>query len=207
MSFATFSYLRNYLWHMVWRWVQRKHPKTGWRKIFRRYCGRRSWWTSETRELFNPITVGTTRYPLAGPSDSHSLGRHGMRATTTKPSGLVESRVRCQVVCPVREAAPGRRTSRKTGTAPRADFTKRAGRLGGLPHRASSLRRSTCVRASHVPLASHYRASEIGRASGVRNGVEKFCVRFVLFRLGRRGRPSGAVYGRAIAHSAPFDRQ
>ncbi|MET7899682.1 group II intron maturase-specific domain-containing protein [Streptomyces mirabilis] len=29
VSFATFSYLRNYLWHMVWRWVQRKHPQDG----------------------------------------------------------------------------------------------------------------------------------------------------------------------------------
>ncbi|WP_406003115.1 group II intron maturase-specific domain-containing protein [Streptomyces sp. NBC_00829] len=66
VSFATFSYLRNYLWHTVWRWVQRKHPKTGRRKIFRRYCCRRSWWTGETRELFNPITVGTTRYRYRG---------------------------------------------------------------------------------------------------------------------------------------------
>lgn len=40
-----------------------------------------------------------------------------------KPSGLVESRVRCQVACPVREAAPGKRAGRKTSTAPRADFT------------------------------------------------------------------------------------
>jgi len=46
-----------------------------------------------------------------------------MRTTTTDPSGLVESRVRCQVACPVREAAPGKRAGRKTGTAPRADFT------------------------------------------------------------------------------------
>ncbi|WP_406012815.1 group II intron reverse transcriptase/maturase [Streptomyces sp. NBC_00984] len=66
VSYATFSYLRNYMWHTVWRWVQRKHPKTGRRKIFRRYCGRRSWWTGETRELFNPITVGTTRYRYRG---------------------------------------------------------------------------------------------------------------------------------------------
>ncbi|RSS57414.1 hypothetical protein EF909_15775 [Streptomyces sp. WAC01280] len=47
-----------------------------------------------------------------------------MRTTTTKPPGLVESRVRCQVACPVREAAPGKRAGRKTGTAPRADFTR-----------------------------------------------------------------------------------
>ncbi|MGX1673209.1 group II intron maturase-specific domain-containing protein, partial [Streptomyces sp. NPDC055400] len=48
VSFATFSYLRNYMWHTVWRWVQRKHPKTG------------------RKELFNPITVGTTRYRYRG---------------------------------------------------------------------------------------------------------------------------------------------
>lgn len=66
VSYATFSYLRHYLWHTVWRWVQRKHPKTGLRKIYRQYCGRRSWWASENRELFDPITVGTTRYRYRG---------------------------------------------------------------------------------------------------------------------------------------------
>ena len=33
--------------------------------------------------------------PLPGRSHPHSLGRHGMRTTTTEPSGLAESRVRC----------------------------------------------------------------------------------------------------------------
>ncbi|MGY3205735.1 hypothetical protein ACVW19_006250 [Streptomyces sp. TE5632] len=66
VSFATPSYLRHYPWHTVWRWVQRKHPKTGRRKIYRHYCGRRSWWAGENRELFNPITVGTTRYRYRG---------------------------------------------------------------------------------------------------------------------------------------------
>lgn len=66
VSYATFSYLRHYLWHTVWRWVQRKHPKTGLRKIYRQYCGRRSWWASENRELLDPITVGTTRYRYRG---------------------------------------------------------------------------------------------------------------------------------------------
>ncbi|GGX49597.1 hypothetical protein GCM10010341_84120 [Streptomyces noursei] len=37
--------------------MQRKHPKTGRRKIYRQYGGRRSWWTGENRELFDPITV------------------------------------------------------------------------------------------------------------------------------------------------------
>ncbi len=66
VSSATFSYLSYYLWHTVWRWVQRKHPKTGRRKIFRHYSGRGSWWASENRKLFNPNTVGTTRYRYRG---------------------------------------------------------------------------------------------------------------------------------------------
>jgi RNA-directed DNA polymerase len=66
VSFATFSYLSHYLWHTVWRWVQRKHPKTGWKKIRRHYGGRGSWWASGTRKLLNPITVGTTRYRYRG---------------------------------------------------------------------------------------------------------------------------------------------
>ncbi|MCX5214462.1 group II intron reverse transcriptase/maturase [Kitasatospora sp. NBC_00240] len=66
VSFATFSYLRHYLWHTVWRWARRKHPKTALRKIYRHYFGRGSWWASENRELFNPISVGTTRYRYRG---------------------------------------------------------------------------------------------------------------------------------------------
>ena len=66
VSSATFSYLRYYLWHTVWRWVQRKHPKTSWKKIRRHYGGRGSWWASENRDLFNPATVGTTRYRYRG---------------------------------------------------------------------------------------------------------------------------------------------
>jgi hypothetical protein len=50
----------------VWRWVQRKHPKTGQRKILRHYNRRGSWWASENRKLFNPNTVGTTRYRYRG---------------------------------------------------------------------------------------------------------------------------------------------
>jgi RNA-directed DNA polymerase len=66
VSFATFSYLRHYLWHTVWRWLRRKHPKTAWKEIRRRYGGLRSWWASENRKLFNPISVGTTRYRYQG---------------------------------------------------------------------------------------------------------------------------------------------
>ena len=66
VSSATFSYLRYYLWHTVWGWVRRKHPKTSWKKIRSHYGGRGSWRASENRKLFDPSTVGTTRYRYRG---------------------------------------------------------------------------------------------------------------------------------------------
>jgi RNA-directed DNA polymerase len=66
VSSATFSYLRYYLWHAVWGWVQRKHPKTSWKKIRSHYGGRGSWWASEKRKLFDPSTVSTTCYRYRG---------------------------------------------------------------------------------------------------------------------------------------------
>jgi RNA-directed DNA polymerase len=77
VSAATFSYLSHYLWHTVWGWVQRKHPKTGRRKILRHYSRRGSWWASENRKLFNPAKVGTTRYYYRGraiPTPWHATG-------------------------------------------------------------------------------------------------------------------------------------
>jgi len=66
VSSATFSYLRYYVWHTVWGWVRRKHPKTSWKKIRSHYGGRGSWWASGERKLFDPSTVSTTRYRYRG---------------------------------------------------------------------------------------------------------------------------------------------
>jgi RNA-directed DNA polymerase len=66
VSAATFSYLSDYAWRTVWRWLRRKHPKATWKQIRRRYCRVGSWPASETGPLFNPETVGTTRYRYRG---------------------------------------------------------------------------------------------------------------------------------------------
>jgi RNA-directed DNA polymerase len=66
VSYATFAYLRHYLWHTVWRWLRRKHPKIRWKEIRRRYYGVGTWPASEDRTLFDPTTVGTTRYRYRG---------------------------------------------------------------------------------------------------------------------------------------------
>jgi RNA-directed DNA polymerase len=65
-SARTFAYLSHYVWHRVWRWLQRKHPKTGAWQLQRRYYRAGSWPVSEYRKLYNPAKVGTTRYHYRG---------------------------------------------------------------------------------------------------------------------------------------------
>jgi RNA-directed DNA polymerase len=66
VSAATFSYLSYYSWTTVWRWLRRKHAKTGWKGISRRYCRVGSWPASDHQELFNPEKVGITRHRYRG---------------------------------------------------------------------------------------------------------------------------------------------
>ena len=94
-SSVTFSYLSQYLWHTVWRWLRRKHRRSTWKELRRDYC-RGGWWPSgQDLELFDPEKVGTTRYryrgsiiptpwPISGPLVGDA---HPVRA------GLVESPV------------------------------------------------------------------------------------------------------------------
>jgi RNA-directed DNA polymerase len=62
VSSATFSYLRDYLWRSVWRWLRRKHPKSTWRQIRRQYC--RGGWRPAA--LFDPATVTIRWYRYRG---------------------------------------------------------------------------------------------------------------------------------------------
>ena len=66
VSSATFSYLHHYTWHRVRHWLRRKHPKTAWRKIRRRYYDGGGWPTTEEQKLFDPAKVSTTRYRYRG---------------------------------------------------------------------------------------------------------------------------------------------
>jgi len=65
-SSGTFSYVRSYLWQRVFAWLRRKHPKTTWKQLRRRYtCD--GWWPAEGNVvLFNPGGVGTRRYSYRG---------------------------------------------------------------------------------------------------------------------------------------------
>jgi RNA-directed DNA polymerase len=62
-SNATFSYLRAYLWQQVVRWQGRKHRRTPWRQLRRRYG---IWPTDGDVGLFDPARVPARRYYYRG---------------------------------------------------------------------------------------------------------------------------------------------
>jgi RNA-directed DNA polymerase len=66
VSSAVFAYLSHYTWQTVWRWLRRKHRRSTWKELRRRYCAGGWWPASQDREMFNPEKVGTTRYRYRG---------------------------------------------------------------------------------------------------------------------------------------------
>ncbi|WP_084315932.1 group II intron maturase-specific domain-containing protein [Actinospica robiniae] len=65
-SSKTFAYVRAYLWRRVFGWLRRKHPKTTWKELRRRFTND-GWWPADGEVvLFNPAKVGTRRYLYRG---------------------------------------------------------------------------------------------------------------------------------------------
>jgi RNA-directed DNA polymerase len=54
------------VWQTVWRWLRRKHRKSTWKQLRRRYCGGGWWPASDERELIDLEKIGTTRYRYRG---------------------------------------------------------------------------------------------------------------------------------------------
>jgi RNA-directed DNA polymerase len=64
-SSKTFAYLDAFCWRRVIRWLCRKHPRTGWRSICRRWLP--GWRPTEGNlTLFDPGTVAIRRYRYRG---------------------------------------------------------------------------------------------------------------------------------------------
>ncbi|MCC9312522.1 group II intron reverse transcriptase/maturase [Kitasatospora sp. RB6PN24] len=65
-SSRSFAYVKAYLWQRVFGWLRRKHPKTTWKELRRRFtCD--GWWPADGEViLFNPTGVGTRRYSYRG---------------------------------------------------------------------------------------------------------------------------------------------
>ncbi|AEH09117.1 MULTISPECIES: group II intron reverse transcriptase/maturase [Protofrankia] len=66
VSSVTFAYLKHYVFETVWRWIRRKHRRSTWKELRHRYCGGGWWPTGQSRELFDPEKVSTTRYRYRG---------------------------------------------------------------------------------------------------------------------------------------------
>jgi RNA-directed DNA polymerase len=66
VSSATFQYLSSYVWKRVFTWIRRKHRRSSWKELRRRYCGGQWWPASDKRVLFDPAKVRTTRYRYRG---------------------------------------------------------------------------------------------------------------------------------------------
>jgi RNA-directed DNA polymerase len=66
VSARAFQHLRMIAWRQVFGWLRRKHHRTGWKELRRRYCDG-GWWPREgSTVLFNPGSVATTRYRPRG---------------------------------------------------------------------------------------------------------------------------------------------
>jgi RNA-directed DNA polymerase len=65
-SSKTFAFVRAYLWQRVFGWLRRKHPKSTWKDLRRRFTSD-GWWPADGEVvLFNPARVGTRRYYYRG---------------------------------------------------------------------------------------------------------------------------------------------
>ena len=66
VSSAAFAYLRAFAWRRVFGWLRRKHPRSTWKDLRRRYCDA-GWWPRDGETaMFNPAAVRTTRYRYRG---------------------------------------------------------------------------------------------------------------------------------------------
>jgi RNA-directed DNA polymerase len=66
VSSATFQYVSHYAWERVIGWLRRKHRRTNWKDLRRRYCGGEWWPSGEEITLFDLGKVTTTRYRYRG---------------------------------------------------------------------------------------------------------------------------------------------
>ena len=118
----TFACLSYYTWRQVGSWLRRKHRRSTWKDLRRRYCDAGWWPALEERPLFNPAKVATMRYRYRGtviptPWPNPERGQHagpeqGLRSARCSETGT-----------PGAEAVRGNGPVDKAGTARRIDFT------------------------------------------------------------------------------------
>ncbi|MFX0578888.1 group II intron maturase-specific domain-containing protein [Nocardia nepalensis] len=117
-SNATFSYLRSYLWKQIVRWQERKHRRTPWKQLRRRYG---IWPSDGGVTLFDPAKVSAKRYYYRG-TKIRSRGQAQHEETSSARRDLRRAR-RSVTGTPGSGGGPEKPTDGNIDRALRADLT------------------------------------------------------------------------------------
>ncbi|WP_326553885.1 group II intron maturase-specific domain-containing protein [Micromonospora sp. NBC_01813] len=101
VSHAAFHYLSHYTWARVIGWLRRKHPKTSWKDLRRRYCDGRWWPHGQERELFRVRRAAWRNGLVATPIP---------RSRPTQPPRRARPRLARRVRSASRDGPAGHRT-------------------------------------------------------------------------------------------------
>ncbi|WP_304502970.1 group II intron maturase-specific domain-containing protein, partial [Candidatus Mycobacterium methanotrophicum] len=113
VSSAVFSYLNHCVWHTVWRWIRRKHPKSTWKQLRRQYCGGRWWPAGREMTLIDLSKDRHDPIPLPRIGHPNALAAHRRRGTPRRRDGS------CGEPGALRDARRVREAARRNGTAAR----------------------------------------------------------------------------------------
>ena len=70
----------HYLWHQVIRWIGRKHRRTPWRQLRRRYSKGDGWPARRRGGAIQPGRGAHRALPLPGRADPQTVAEHSMRS-------------------------------------------------------------------------------------------------------------------------------
>ena len=111
------------LWHRVMAVAAAQTPPDHLEELRRRYCGGGWWPASDEPDTVQPGEGAHHALPLPGSSHPGALAEPRDEEPPRSPHGTCGEPGALETGTPGAGSGPGKRTGRKTGTAPRADFT------------------------------------------------------------------------------------
>src|SRR5919107_256385 len=117
VSKTTFGYLHQYTWLLIVGWLRRKHRRSNWKTLRRRYLSQRWWPEHDGTALFDCRTVPVTRYRYRGtaiPTPWNGLTTNAIWPHSARTRGEPDA---VEAARPVRGA--GRGNGPVEGPAPR----------------------------------------------------------------------------------------
>jgi RNA-directed DNA polymerase len=126
MSKATFHYLDQYTWHRVAAWIRRRHNKTKWDLLWRRFLPNRRL-VEDGVELFQPQTVTVSRYRYRAAANIRSPWPTRSPESIAQPSDMGSWRAGCvETRTSGSEGGMRKRNACKGVNAPHPDPTHRS---------------------------------------------------------------------------------